>query len=210
MQEVQNCVFIMNLKLALFLTDKYIQQTQKTVKGGHKITFEIAKMLHMKDIQSMPGFQLYRSCFEEAQTHCHDVSEVEDYDIAIASDSYSSEAEDPFGKHPKIDLGDSLQSISISRIKTDSMLKHVKVSYAREKVGKAMSTLKQSFATAIGIEDLCKTENTKLSDKQEENKMKAKDLDDVMVQIKDKLLSFDYRTKMQILTLKPEILLQAF
>ena len=90
------------------------------------------------------------------------------------------------------------------------MLKHVKVSYARENVGKAMSTLKQSFATAIGIEDLCKTENTKLSDKQEENKMKAKDLDDVMVQIKDKLLSFDYRTKMQILTLKPEILLQAF
>ena len=96
---------------------------------------------------------------------------MEDYDIAIASDSYSSEAEeDPFEKHPKIDLGDSLQSISISRIKTDSMPKHVKVSYARVKVGKAtstLSTLQRSFATAIGIEeDLCKTENTKLSDKQ--------------------------------------------
>ena len=37
-----------------------------------------------------------------------------------------------------------------------------------------------------------------------------KDLDDLMVQIKDKLLSFDYRTKIQILTLKPEILLQTF
>ena len=45
--------------------------------------------------------------------HCHDVSEVEGYDISIASDSYSSEAkEDPCEKHPKIDLGDSLQSIS--------------------------------------------------------------------------------------------------
>ena len=33
MQEVQNCVFIMNLKLALFLKDKYIQQTQKNSKG---------------------------------------------------------------------------------------------------------------------------------------------------------------------------------
>ena len=31
-----------------------------------------------------------------------------------------------------------------------------------------MSTLKQSFATAVGIEeDLCKTESTKLSDKKE-------------------------------------------
>ena len=99
---------------------------------------------------------------------------MEDYDIVIASDSYSSEAEeDPFEKHPKIDFGDSLQSISISRIKTDSMLKHVKVSYACEKVGKAMSTPKRSFATAIGIEeDLCKTENTNLSDKQKENKRK--------------------------------------
>ena len=111
MQEVQKCVFIM----ALFLKDKYIQQTQKTVKGGHKVTFKMEKMLDAKDIQSMPGFHLCRSCFEEAQTHCHDESEVEDYDIAIASDSYSSEAkEDPCEKHPKIDLGDSLQSISIS------------------------------------------------------------------------------------------------
>ena len=47
-----------------------------------------------------------------------------------------------------------------------------------------MSTLKRSFATAIGIEDLCKTENTKLSDKQKENEKKAKDLDDLMEQIK--------------------------
>ena len=108
---------------------------------------------------------------------------MEDYDISIASDSYSSEAEeDPFEKHPKIDLFDSLQSISISPIKTDSMPKHVKVSYARKKVGKAMSTLKRSFATAIEIEeDLCKTENTKLSDKQKENIKKTKDLDDLMV-----------------------------
>ena len=91
------------------------------------------------------------------------------------------------------------------------MPKHVKVSYARGKVGKAMNTLKRSFATAIGIEeDLCKTENTKLSDKQKENKKKAKDLDDLMVRIKDKLPSFDYRTKIQILTLKPEILLKTF
>ena len=99
---------------------------------------------------------------------------MEDYGIAIASDWYSSEAEeDPFEKHPKIDFGDSLQSISISRIKTDSMPKHVKVSYASKKVGEAMSTLKWSFATAIGIgEDLCTTENTKLSDKQKENKRK--------------------------------------
>ena len=66
MQEVQNCVFIMNLKLALFLKDEYIQQTQKTVKGVHKITFKMAKMVDVKDIQQMPGFQLCRSCFEEA------------------------------------------------------------------------------------------------------------------------------------------------
>ena len=31
-----------------------------------------------------------------------------------------------------------------------------------------------------------------------------------MVQIKDKLPSFDYRTKIQILTLKPEVLLQTY
>ena len=111
---------------------------------------------------------------------------MDDYYIAIASDSYSSKAEeDPCGKHPKKGLGDSLQSISISPIKTDKMPKHVKVSYAREQIGKAMSTLKRSFATAFGIEeDLCKTENTKLPDKQKESKNKAKDLDDLMVRSK--------------------------
>ena len=62
----------------------------------------MAKMLEGKDIQSVLEFQLCRSCFQEAQTHCHHVSEVEDYDITIASDSYSSEAEeDPSEKHPK-------------------------------------------------------------------------------------------------------------
>ena len=75
MQEVQKCVFIMNLKLALFLKDKYIQQTQKTEKGGQKITFKKAKMLDAKDILSVSGFQLCCLCFEEAQTHCHNVSE---------------------------------------------------------------------------------------------------------------------------------------
>ena len=91
------------------------------------------------------------------------------------------------------------------------MPKHVKVSYAREKVGKAMSTFKWSFATAIGNEeDLCKTKNTKLSDKQKEIIEKAKGLDDLIVQTKDKLPSFDYRSRLQILTLKPEILLQTF
>ena len=179
---------------------------KKTVKGGQKITFKIAKMLGGKDIQLVPGFQLCRSCYEEARTHCHDVSGV-DYDIAIASHSYSSEAEeDPSEKHLKIDLDDSLQSVGISPIKTHSVPKHVKVSYAREKVGKTMSTLKRSFATAIGIEeeDLCETENTKLSDKQKENEEKANDLDDLMVQIKDKLPSCDYRTKIHVLTLTPE------
>ena len=93
----------------------YLAPNQKTAKGGHKITFKMEKMLDAKDIQSMPGFQLCCSCFEEAQTHCHNVSEVEGYVIAIASDSHSSEAEeDPCEKHPKIDLGDSCQSISIS------------------------------------------------------------------------------------------------
>ena len=46
----------------MFLKDKYIQQTQKTVNGVHKIIFEMAKMLDVKDIQSLHGFQLCRSC----------------------------------------------------------------------------------------------------------------------------------------------------
>ena len=70
------------------------------------MTFKMAKMPDAKNIQPMPGFQPCHSYFEEAQTHCHDVSEMEDYDITIASD-------DPCEKHPKIDLGDSVQSISI-------------------------------------------------------------------------------------------------
>ena len=48
------------------MKDKYIQQAQKTVKGVHKIILEMAKMLDVKDIQSLPGFELCRSCFEEA------------------------------------------------------------------------------------------------------------------------------------------------
>ena len=38
-------------------------------------------------INAMPGFQPGHSCFEEAQRHCHDLSEVENYDITTASDS---------------------------------------------------------------------------------------------------------------------------
>ena len=50
----------------------------------------------------------------------------------------------------------------------------------------------------------------KLPDKQEENEKKAKNLDDLMVQTEDKLPSFGYTIKIQILILKLEILLQTF
>ena len=90
------------LKVSSVFERRIYSTDTKTVRGGHNITFNIAKMLDAKDIQSIPRFQLCRLCFEEAQTHCHDRSEVEDYDIAIASGSYSSEAEeDPCEKHPK-------------------------------------------------------------------------------------------------------------
>ena len=82
---------------------------------------------------------------------------MEDYDIAIASDSYSSEVEeDPCEKHLKIGLPSVNQYFPHQ---TNTLPKYVKVSYARGK---------------------------------------------------DKLPSFDYRTKIQTLTLKPEILLQTF
>ena len=102
------CVVIMKLKLALFLEDEYIQQTQKTVKGGQKITFKIAKLLDVKDNQCLDSS--YAVHVLKKHKHIVTMYEVEDYDIAIASDSYSSEAkDDPCEKHPKIDLGDSLQ-----------------------------------------------------------------------------------------------------
>ena len=71
MQEVQKCVFIMNLNLALFLEDVtqsvriYSTDTKKTVKGGHKITIKMATMLDGKDIQLVPGFQPCCSCLKK-------------------------------------------------------------------------------------------------------------------------------------------------
>ena len=58
----------------------------KNTKNSEEWPFEMTTMTDGKEIQSVPGFQLCRSCSEEAQTHCHNVSEVKDYDIAIASD----------------------------------------------------------------------------------------------------------------------------
>ena len=97
--------FHRELKVGSVFERRIYSTDTKNSKGWPQITFQMAKMLDAKDIQSNHGFQLCRSSFEEAQRHCHNVSEVEDYDIAVASDSYSSEVEeDPCEKHLKIDL----------------------------------------------------------------------------------------------------------
>ena len=69
-------------------------------------------------------------------------------------DFSTSEIESDVAKKESRDsLNKSLESIGGSPIKTHSMPKHRRISYANEKLNRTVGCLKRSFAAAVGAEE---------------------------------------------------------
>ena len=105
-------------------------------------------------------------------------------------------------------LNKSLQSIGLSPIKTHSMPKYRRISYANEKLDRTVGYFKQSFAAAVAVEEnsLVLGNEEFSAESVQEFKRKTSDLDKLTEQIREKLTTgiTTYEEKVQILTLTPE------
>lgn len=187
---------------------------KNNVKGGHKISLELASRLSELDYDCIPGWQFCRNCYGKAQLDKSDddMSGTESHSNDLnstAMDLEVSEVESAVSKsESRVSINESLEAIGVSPIKTHSMPKHRRVSYANAKLDSAVGTFKQSFATAVGIKDSDLVLNRKdTADKStKELERKASDLDKLTEEMREKLIvgTSTYREKVQILTLVPE------
>ena len=184
------------------------------VKGGHKISLELARKLSEQDYDCIPGWQLCRNCYGKAQIDKSDDdmsdTELQRNDLnSTAMDFEISEVDSAVSKSKtRGDINESLEAIGVSPIKTHSMPKHRRISYANAKLDNAVGTFKQSFATAVGINesDLVLNEKYKADKSVKALEKKASDLDKITEEMREKLTvgTLTYRKKVQILTLIPE------
>ena len=184
------------------------------VKGGHKISLELASKLSEQDYDCIAGWQLCSNCYGKAKVDKSDddMSDTESCrnDLnSIAMDLEISEVESAASKsESRGSINESLEAIGFSPIKTQSMPKHRRISYANAKLDRAVGTFKQSFATAVGINESDLVLNRKdTADKSvKELEKKASDLDKITEEMQEKLTvgTLTYREKVQILTLIPE------
>ena len=95
-------------------------------------------------------------------------------------------------------------SIGASPIKMHSMPKHRRISYANEKINRTIGKMKETFASAIGVEvgEFPSQQEPDCASKEFEKK--AIDLDKLTEATREKLPHSDYRHKVQLLTLTPE------
>ena len=179
---------------------------KKLPKGGHKISLAQARELASYGIESVPGWQLCRRCFTKAKEVSS--SETEEYScMEVDRDSGEDveELESSLSKEKnRAALNESLESIGASPIKTHSMPKHRRISYANEKINRTFGKMKETFASAIGVEVGEFSSQQEPESVSREFEKKAADLDKLTDEIRVKLQHCDYRHKVQMLTFTPE------
>ena len=183
---------------------------KKRVKGGHKISFDLACKLQQKSFNCVPGWQLCRNCYRRVMpcmtreetmvvSDNNDFSKVPESDIdigAVEAAVHKTESRENLNK--------SLESLDESPIKTHSFPKHRRVTYAKKKLSSVVNNLKSSFATAIGVEESLFAVNEPPTSVDSNDTIKARDLDALTEQIKEKLATASFQQKVQLLTLAPE------
>ena len=114
---------------------------KQNVKGGRKISLDLANRLSKLGYECVPGWQLCRKCYQRAVDHESETAEVPD-DAEGGSPDHGmdievTEIEEEVSMcHSRDLLNESFESIGISPIKTHSMPKHRRISYANEKLSK--------------------------------------------------------------------------
>ena len=101
---------------------------KQNVKGGHKISLNLATILVEQGYECVPGWQLCRTCYSNAQknesnetSQSENESQINELD-STAMDFSTSEIESDVAKKESRDsLNKSLESIGGSPIKTHSM-----------------------------------------------------------------------------------------
>eukprot|EP00112_Aurelia_sp_Birch-Aquarium-sp1_P011990 Seg2516.6 transcript_id=Seg2516.6/GoldUCD/mRNA.D3Y31 product="hypothetical protein" protein_id=Seg2516.6/GoldUCD/D3Y31 len=134
---------------------------------------------------------------EPEEVPCMEVDRESGEDVEELESSYSKEKD-------RTALNESLESIGASPIKTHNMPKHRRISYANEKINRTVGKMRETFASAIGVEvgDFSSKQEPDCTSKEFEKK--AIDLDKLTEAMREKLPNSDYRHKIQLLTLTPE------
>ena len=168
------------------------------------IKLELAKHLKEKGISVVPGSKLCRNCYEmvisEEKTESREGNPLEPED----PDPTLTEEED-FELSSREILETSFELAGVSPIKLHSLPKHRKVSVAKEKLERLMQNNTAKAAKVIGVDvlQMLPQPDPEISLTKEESD-KAKNYDELLYNLKEKIICPGYREKIQILTLAPD------
>jgi len=174
---------------------RYIPTTSKGAQdsNGHR------QDIFEEGIECVPDWQLCRNCYSKQ----HQI--LEKNNDSLDEEANITEIESEFMQDSLSDhLNGSLEAIDESPVKTHGMPKHRRLSYANAKFDKTSRAIKQHISSAIGASA---TEISLPSEEPSSSvgiEQKAKDLDQVMEDVKSQVAVSTFRRRIQLLTLAPK------
>ena len=150
----------------------------------------------------VPGWQLCRNCLTKLEHLEKDNVMTESHDKE-PMDFGETDLESSFSRFESTEaINESLEVLGESP-KLHSVPKHHRLAYANSKFEATVTSFKQSFAAAVGVQKEKKME-PEAPHLSRIVMTKANDFDKLMEQISDKLSTVSSREKVQLLTLTPE------
>ena len=178
-----------------------INHKRKGTKAEQSVTLDMARYLKSKDIDVVPGKKFCRQCKSKYNNMSTDEDSDNNSQCTTMSDQEFNE-----GETPKKKLNSSLQSMGVSPMDSlHAVAQHSRVNNAKNKLDRAVDTLKNNLCEAYSIE-FDQIDDSKDQNNSEKNEFKEKaiELDRLHEAMKDKLITATYAEKLQILTLAPD------
>ncbi|KAG8180983.1 hypothetical protein JTE90_024731 [Oedothorax gibbosus] len=179
---------------------------KKGAKGSLRpVLLEFAKeiKLHTPELNVVPGQRLCTNCINKIN---HIIKTKTDTQKLESSDSKnSSDQKETVREIERQKLDSSFVEMGVSPMKMHSLPSHSKKVYGKRKLKEAKRSLATKVSRTLGLseEDMCDSSD---ADKDEEIltfKQKAKDLDQIVELLKQKLPTVNRRKKIQLLTITP-------
>ena len=158
-------------------------------------------MCQSKGAVVIPGEKLCPSCRTFDLSKCNqECNETPTADSPIASCRYIEASE---LNQTRESLNTTLQELDISLLKIHAVANHSKSSRAKLKLKQVECAVSRKIAKVLSVDETLLSVKT-TSSKNKERDEKARDLDCLILRMKEKLAKASRREKLQMLTLNPE------
>ena len=191
---------------------RILKHHKRKAQGKKLVTLEMAKQLHEKMINVIPGYMLCRQCVDgfestifKPETEIEEENAPSDEDPAPERMTESSDEDFEILETPRKKLNSTLSAAGISPITLHGIPLHNRPTCAKSKLSKVFQKFQTNISEVYDVDNVELESSGSASNVNVEVRKKAVELDMLHTAMKIKLKTVTNPEKIQILTLAPNL-----